>query len=365
MKKVYRLMIISVFSLLVFMLINPVEAFNSAVSGLSLWWEVIVPSLLPFFIGFELLLAMGISNFLRSGLEPLMRPLFALPGASALAVAMGFCSGFPTGAAIAAGLHNNGDISHSEGARLIAFTNNASPLYITIGISAGILGYPQAAAILMPVHYLGNLLIGLLLRFWPGSHRCCYRASLREPTVQLLSPGLLLKNAAFKSAANIMLIGCYMTFFSVLSHMILLIPPLPQLLAQNPQFAALGSGFWEMSLGINALATLPLDQSIPLAAVILAWGGISVQAQVAAMVAGTGIKMNIYYLSRLLHVIISYTVASAICKIINIPLAVSACTQKSFGSLIINRPFFFASLLFCSITFILFSCTYIGKKYQK
>jgi len=51
-----------------------------------------------FFIVAELMVSLGFVNFLGVIMEPIMRPLFRLPGCSSLVIVMGFTSGFPIGA---------------------------------------------------------------------------------------------------------------------------------------------------------------------------------------------------------------------------------------------------------------------------
>ncbi|MDU2065610.1 MAG: hypothetical protein E6713_12350 [Sporomusaceae bacterium] len=67
------------------MVVYPKEAFESAVMGLNLWWNVVFPALLPFFVLSEILMGFGIVHFIGVLLEPLMRPLFNVPGVGALA----------------------------------------------------------------------------------------------------------------------------------------------------------------------------------------------------------------------------------------------------------------------------------------
>jgi sporulation integral membrane protein YlbJ len=153
------------------MLIYPAPTFAAANSAINVWWQVVCPSLLPFFIIAELLSRLGAVHFLGVLLEPVMRPLFRLPGCAAFAIAMGFTSGFPAGASLTASLRQQQLISRQEGERLVAFTNNASPLFIFVAVSVGLLGQPGLGLMLATVHYGSNLLIGILLRFWPGSKR--------------------------------------------------------------------------------------------------------------------------------------------------------------------------------------------------
>lgn len=63
----------------------PDQALEAGIRGLNMWWEVVFPSLLPFFITAELLLAFGVVNFLVYCLSQLCDPYstFQVPGASA------------------------------------------------------------------------------------------------------------------------------------------------------------------------------------------------------------------------------------------------------------------------------------------
>jgi nucleoside recognition membrane protein YjiH len=79
------------------MLIFPKETYEAATLGLNTWWTIVFPSLLPFFIIAELFLGLGVVHFISILLEPVMRPIFNLPGSAAFVVALGYSSGFPVG----------------------------------------------------------------------------------------------------------------------------------------------------------------------------------------------------------------------------------------------------------------------------
>lgn len=325
------LMTAALFAMMLAMVLWPAEASQAAQSALSLWWRMILPSLLPFFISAELLMRLGALPSLSRLLDPLMWPLFRLPGAAALAVLLGFSSGFPGGAAITAGLWQAGHLDGRQGARLIAFTNNASPLYISVALAAGMLQQPSLGYMLMAVHYGGNILIGLFLRFFsgPGARPRQARVVASDTLMEQIRMGRLLKKAAAASFANISLIGCYMTFFAVLLAMLkeggimfFLLRPLFLLGVPAGAASALAAGLWEMSLGVEqaALAGLPLNISLPVIAAILAWGGFSVQAQVAAMIADTDIKPGIYFATRYLHALLSFALMSLWCSRVSLPV---------------------------------------------
>ena len=59
---------------------HPQASLQASKNGLAMWWEVVFPSLLPFFILSELLISFGIVRFVGVLLEPFMRPIFRVPG---------------------------------------------------------------------------------------------------------------------------------------------------------------------------------------------------------------------------------------------------------------------------------------------
>jgi hypothetical protein len=64
----------------------PKPTFDAAIMELNLWWNVVFPSLLPFFILSEILMGLGVVHFIGVLLEPLMRPVFNVPGIGAFAL---------------------------------------------------------------------------------------------------------------------------------------------------------------------------------------------------------------------------------------------------------------------------------------
>ncbi|WP_341279108.1 sporulation integral membrane protein YlbJ [Paenibacillus sp. FSL H8-0537] len=147
------------------MAVFPNEALESALRGLSIWWQVLFPALFPFFVISELLLGFGIVHFFGKLLDPLMRPLFKLPGIGSFVVAMGYISGYPVGARLTAKLYEQQLINRTEGERLVAFTTTSDPIFLIGAVSVGFFHNAALAPVLAAAHYGGALIIGLLMRF--------------------------------------------------------------------------------------------------------------------------------------------------------------------------------------------------------
>src|SRR5690606_9678266 len=163
--KTFILAICSIALALALMLF-PKESLDASLRGMQMWWDVVFPSLLPFFIVSELLIGFGVVTFIGTLLEPFMRPFFRVPGVGGFVWAMGLASGNPAGAKITARLRDEKRITRLEAERLVCFTNSANPLFIFGAIAVGFFHDPFLGILLALSHYLGNVCVGLIMRFY-------------------------------------------------------------------------------------------------------------------------------------------------------------------------------------------------------
>lgn len=317
--------IIIMLGILAAMLADPAAALQTAQATLGSWWSKVLPALLPFFIISELCSRIGLINALGAWLTPVMRPLFRLPGAAAVGVLLGFFSGSPTGGAIAAELRRQKLLSQNEGERMLAFCNNAGPLYILITVAA-LLGDPAVGLWLAAVQYPVNLALGLLLRF--AAEKPTAKTPSTSPyalwrqgvsalkAAPKLPISILLKESSLKALTNIGMIGAFMLCFSLLLlalnrfglNRLLEIPLYPLCaLAKLPADAlpALSDGLFEMTLGVQRLAEtdITLFEKLLAASVILGWSGLSIHAQIAGVCSESGLRLKYYLPCRVLHAV--------------------------------------------------------------
>ena len=269
------LFLLAIVFMTICMLLFPEAAYQGASNGIRTWVVHLLPSLLPFFIVANLLFSLGFVRFLGVLLEPIMRPVFRLPGEAGFALALGFTSGFPMGAILTTSLCEQNLCTDEEAARLAAFTNNSSPLFLLTAVPVSMLHAPELGILLLSAHYAANLTIGILLRFTacktqfihsqPDDHllRNAFTQLLQYQKEHTTSIGTILGQAIQKGIASIVQIGGFVLFFSVLLAMLdasgiltLLETPFAVLLGIlqiTPQLSnALASGFFEMTLGAQS-----------------------------------------------------------------------------------------------------------------
>ncbi|MGE5576002.1 MAG: sporulation integral membrane protein YlbJ [Syntrophothermus sp.] len=318
--------------LTVSIVVYPQEAFSASTHGLRLWWEIVFPALLPFFIATEILMGLGVVHFTGVLLEPLMQPIFRVPGVGGFAVAMGLASGYPIGAKITASLRRDNLCSRLEAERLVSFSNMADPAFMLGAVAVGMFSNLKLGAAIAQAHYLSSILLGLLMRFYgghekvlsptPASHenildkalRDLYRARVADGR----SIGQLMGDSVREAVNTLLMIGGFIITFSVLIRIMtvtglagLFGRPAASILGlfgfSHAAIAPVFSGIFEITLGTDlaSQAAVPLVQKAMLASAIIAWSGLSVHAQVASMISDTDIRFWPYFLARLIHAMLA------------------------------------------------------------
>lgn len=311
------------------MLKNPHLVFEGASYGLKTWWNIVFPSLLPFFIISELLMNFGIVHFLGTLLEPLMRPLFNVPGAGSLVVAIGFTSGYPIGSMVTAKLRSQGLCTKTEAERLISFTNNSSPLFMLVAVAVGMFHNPKLGTLIATAHYLASITIGIALRFYKretakrfnnrlytqcGHLQAAVRQLLQKINDDKRSAGTIIGDAVSNAVSNLLNIGGFIILFAVIirlldaSGVIDFLAKLLGFLLFPFKFSpgtlrALASGLFEITTGTKLASEIeaPLTEKLIAVSMILGWSGLCVHTQAAAMLRGTDIGMKVFYISRVFH----------------------------------------------------------------
>jgi sporulation integral membrane protein YlbJ len=320
---------IIVTSLAASLVIFPQQSFEASKSGLHMWWQIVFPSLLPFLIISEVLISFGVVRFIGVILEPLMRPLFRVPGVGGFVWAMGLASGFPSGAKFTARLRLEKQLTRIEGERLVSFTNSSNPLFIFVAISIGFFHNPNLGVILAAAHYGGNMIVGFIMRFYGRKEeinppkRKVKIPSLREAVKQMHRTrlketrpfGKMLGDSVTSSIHTLLMIGGFIILFSVINQLLYQMN-ITSLLAKTVTFflhifslpanfsIPFISGMFEMTLGAQLTSTLTnpnLLQQTMVTSFILAFSGLSVQAQVASILAETDIRFAPFFIARVMH----------------------------------------------------------------
>lgn len=314
------------------LLIMPNETLSASKRGLDIWTSSVFPSLLPFFVMGEILIGFGVVHFIGVLFEPVMKPIFNVPGVGSFIWAMGMASGYPAGAKFTARMRQEGQLNKVQAERLIAFTNASNPLFIIAVVSVSFLKAPRLGLLLVIAHYGSNLIVGLFMRFYKieaqsqvrsTSNKNIWRRAfetLHQTRIEQNKPfGKLFGDAVIHSVQTLLMIGGFIMFFSVFSSILIetgilvgisrIFEVIFRLFNLSPSLALpFSTGIFEITLGIQQIANYSdevLKIKAVLVSVLLAFNGLSVHAQVASLLADTDISYFPYFIGRLLQGVFS------------------------------------------------------------
>ena len=309
MKKYIFTIFISV--LVLFCIIFPESMISSAKNGISLWWRIVLPSLLPFLILSNLIIKTALPKLFGKLLNPIMQFVFKLPGISALAVFLGMVGGYPVGAKVTADLRKNNTISSTSANHLIAFTNNAGPLFISGAIGIGLYNNPKIGTLLLITHYLSALVVGILLK--KSKEPSLKSNDIEFEVITFSKLGNVLNESVKNSISSVVAIGGFIVLFSIISTIFLetgIISAISKLIFPNLDRSvslAIFTGILEVTNGVNLLSTasIPLMKKLVITAIVLGFGGFSIHTQTLSVLAKTDIKISSYLIGKTLQGIIA------------------------------------------------------------
>ena len=262
--------------------------------ALNMCFEMIVPTLFPFFICSGLLIYSGFSEVMARAFRFCMYPLFRVAPAGSGAFVLGIVSGYPLGAVTAGELYMNGYLSKSEAERLLAFCNNSGPLFILGSVGIAVYSDMRCGIAMYLTHILAAVTVGFLFRFYG-------RKKHSSPPTIMTSPERNVSeifDIALQNGIRSILTVCgAVVFFSVASRLIIGLLPI------GGTLGALANGAAEFVTGTVGIASLdiPLAKKLIFTSAVVGFAGISVHVQVMAVIAKYNLSLVPYFIGKLLH----------------------------------------------------------------
>ena len=287
------------------MLLESEKAFSFSLAGLNLWFEKMIPTLLPFMILSGILIRMNLSDSFARLFAPLLRPVFRLSDSCLYVLVIGFLCGFPMGARVTAESLQHGKLSKREASLMLAFCNNIGPIYFS-GFVLTL--FPAAKPLpFWAGMYLLPLLYGLFLRRMvyrdipcpvPAAGRCVLSSASRASSAlsgrSLMAQTQEAVTSALVSQASL---GGYMILFNLMNLLPDLFLPAKAVLPR-----VLCGCLLEITGGLSRLD--PSDAFW--AFVLLPFGGLSCIFQTYSMIRDTGLSLRLYVFHKCVQTMLAF-----------------------------------------------------------
>lgn len=281
------------------MLTHSALSLSYAALGLKLWFQNMIPSLLPFMILSGVMVRMKLTDRAAMLLYPLVKPAYKVRKNVCFAMLCGFLCGFPMGAKVTNDLYLRQMITRREAQYLLAFCNNIGPVYFCSFVLP-LLGRNLILPYLFGMYGI-PLLYGLLLRH--TAYRDLPQPDESKKGASQKLPELVCCETSPKPAAlwerlleetdgsiqssiqSILSLGGYMILFNLLN----LVPHM--LFGQTfPLLAPL----FEITGGLKLLkTTLPLYSLLA-----LSFGGLCCLAQTYGCIRPSGLSVSSYVIHK-------------------------------------------------------------------
>ena len=245
-----------------------------------------LPTLLPFSIISNLLIASGYVQYLIRPLAPILCRIYPVSENGAFVLLSGFLFGFPMGSKNCAELLRTGQLEQKEADILFVITNNMSPVFISgfvLTQQLGLSGYTLISCLIL---YLPPLLYGRLALAGKRSGKLLpvkRPASRSQMNFKIIDAGIM---NGFETLTRL---GGYIMLFSMLSSLMQKLP-LPA------SGTLLLTGLTEVTNGICLLPGTIENPAVSyvLAIAFTAFGGLSGIAQTSAMIQDTNLPLGSY-----------------------------------------------------------------------
>jgi len=363
----------------ILIIIFPRESLEAARNGLLLWSQNVLPGILPFIIGANLLMALGGASFLGELFSPAMKAIFKVPGVGGFALAIGLMSGYPVGTKVVCEMRTDGQLTRIEAQRLVAFTSNAGPLFILGAVAAGMFGSAPLGYFMLVTHYLGSLSIGLIMRFYKsrnsetqknneGRQYPLYLRAFRAMEATRHKDGrgfgAIFGHCVKNAVETMLIVGGFVVLFSVVSAILELSGAFYALSAIfEPFLGFIGisemfhvehfAGIVEMTNGVSKLSAHGMNiQTVALSVAIISFGGLSILFQSINFISKTDISVPAFVMCKAAHGVLAGIYAAILYPIFSGSIE-SVQTAEVYGHGMVSR-FVQSSTYFAIMTVSLF-----------
>lgn len=295
---------ISIFIILIYIFINPAEAVEAAKSGLLLWFNVIIPNLLPFIILSNLIIKLNAASYITFIVYPFLKPLLGISKDGCYAVITGFFCGYPMGAKITSDLVSHQKVSKREGEYLLSFCNNVSPVFI---INYIVNESFHSKELLIPVFlilYLSPVLCAAILNPFYRKDLNQKQPDWKEAPDELIDFKIV-DASIMDGFETITKLGGYIIIFALISQMLMHIP------VNNEAVKCIIISLTEITNGISISARTAIDFGTKFVLILscVSFGGLSCAAQTQSMIKNSSLSLPKYILSKLLNMLITSVLA--------------------------------------------------------
>lgn len=301
------LIIITSIILLIFIFINKTLISHTVLLSFHIWFNTLVPSLLPMFILSDILINYHFIDYIPEKIIKAISKIFNISKSAVLVLLLSLISGFPSNARNIKTAYDMNYLTKDESEHLLFFNHFANPLFVLTTVGVFFLNNKLYGIIILGSHILGNVIIGILFR---NKNNPTKSNSITKNS-QSQNFGSILSKSIKKTIDSLLMISVTVTIFLIIGTLI------SNIFKLNGYVSVFIKSILEITMGLSELAKLNISDiwKVVLSTMIISFGGLSIHLQVITSL-DEKIKYRKYFVGRIYHLLISGAISYIIMKII-------------------------------------------------
>lgn len=335
-------------SILLLLLLNTSVAMDGIQQALSLCTQTLIPSLFPFLVFSELLIAMGGGRLMGHALGRPVGKLFGLSRNAASAILLGSVCGQPIGTVSGVSLYNRGEITKAELQRLTLFANNPSSGFLIGAVGIGLFKNHTVGIALFCITQLSAAIIGVSLHVLLGPaarvQNIPYNGTGNRVSIQDITQGV------HRALSAMLQICAFVLFFSCIAACLsrllsaLILPRAIEILIY---------GMLELTSGISrSVTSLPPSLAFRAAACFAGFSGLSVCLQIFSVAREEAPSLLSYLLAKGSQSCVSLLLAECYLRVFDPPLTPTSAVVAPAWAEVSYAPVFMCCFLMCLFYFL-------------
>lgn len=307
MKKYSNLVVVIItFIILILILLNKELVSNTIITSFYIWFNTLVPSMLPMFILSDILINYSNINIIPNKITNIISKIFNINKESVLILFISLIAGFPSNAIAIKTSYDLKLINKEEANHLLLFIHFANPLFILQTVGVFYLKNNTYGIIILLSHIISSLLVGVLLR--NKNHPTKNNYISKNTKSQSFTT--IFTNSIKKSINTLLQVATTITSFLIISTLI------THIFNLNNYISTLVKSILEITMGLSTLSNLNIKDiyKVILSTSIISFGGLSIHMQILSI--QDTIPYIKYIKGRLLHLVISSLLSYILFKLI-------------------------------------------------
>lgn len=292
-----KIILVLIFIITFLILLNSSTIVNNILLSFNICFNNLFPSLIPFMFLSHILIKYNFVDEISRLFKRLSTKIFNVNKIASFAIIMSMISGTPSNSKYLKDLYDNNLINIDDINKCIKFCHFTNPIFIINTIGITFLNNKKLGILILISHYISSFIIGIIFK----NDKCDYiDKNYQYNKINKKNFITILNESIINTSSTLLLILGIITFCLIITGL------LDSIIYINSDYKYI-YGLLEITQGLKYLciSNININLKAIISCFLISFGGICIHIQVFSILDNKKIRYIPYFLSRLLHAILS------------------------------------------------------------